>query len=71
MKYEIGKEIFNNICAEAARRMISKAELQNAMGIGGSAFNQRRKDPGLIRVSEIEGAAKLFHMKAKDLVERG
>ena len=68
MKYEIGREIFANILAEAARRMISKEELQNAMGIKGSAFNERKKDPGLIRVSEIEGAARLFHMNAMELI---
>ena len=67
----IGQEIFENILAEAGRRMISRAELQNAMGIGGSAFSERKRDPGMMRISEIEGAAKLFHMKAKDLVERG
>jgi hypothetical protein len=67
----IGQEIFENILAEAGRRMISRAELQNAMGIGGTAFNERKRDPGMMRISEIEGAARLFHMKAKDLVERG
>ena len=68
IKYKTSEDTWGNILAEAARRRISRVELVNAMDISDGAYYRRMKRPELMRFAEVERAAKLFGMKAQDLI---
>ena len=68
---KIEQEILSNILAEAGRRMIRNRELANGMGMSPNTLMRRIRNPEELSLAEINGAAKLFGIKALDLIVRG